>query len=159
MTHQRRFLPLILIAACLAFVAERSDAAEKTMADILPADACQPCHQTVPKLKLLPRDVRTLFKGQRTANSSRDLDKILQQMRSTILVLAFGQKTKALRLDPERRIELAAEILKRDRCGQLDDLRLGVVLFQPGKQGIVDLLICKRDPLGIFERSALGLAE
>jgi hypothetical protein len=34
------------------------------MADILPADACQPCHQSVPKLKLLPRDVKTLFQQQ-----------------------------------------------------------------------------------------------
>jgi hypothetical protein len=36
----------------------------QTTADILPADACQPCNKTVPKLKLLPRDVKELFKGR-----------------------------------------------------------------------------------------------
>ena len=53
----------------------------QTTADILPANACQPCHETVPKLKLLPRHVKTLFKGQHTTSSLPDLvDKILQQM-------------------------------------------------------------------------------
>jgi len=48
------------------------------MADILPADACQPCHQSVPKLKLLPRDVKTLFKEGQSTRHEKDLLKMLQ---------------------------------------------------------------------------------
>jgi hypothetical protein len=46
----------------------------QTTADIFSATACQPCHATVPKLKLLPRDVRTLFKARPGANEDAILE-------------------------------------------------------------------------------------
>jgi hypothetical protein len=73
-----RILPLVVILVVAAFAAERATAAEETMADILPADACQPCHQSVPKLKLLPRDVKTLFKEGQSIANAKDLLKMLQ---------------------------------------------------------------------------------
>jgi hypothetical protein len=74
-----RLLTTVFILAVAVFAAERSAAAEQTMADILPADACRPCHQTVPKLKLLPRDVKTLLKEGQLIGDEKDLLKALQE--------------------------------------------------------------------------------
>lgn len=46
-----------------------------------------------------------------------------------ILPLSVRYRAKALGVDTERRVELTAVVLKRDRCGQLDDLRFGVVVL------------------------------
>src|SRR4051794_28252560 len=66
--------------------------------------------------------------------------------------LARRDHTEALRLDPERRVELAAEVFQRDRRGQFDDLLFAVMLFEAREQRIVDLLAGDRDALGVVER-------
>ena len=73
--------------------------------------------------------------------------------------LSLRDRAEALGVDAERRIELAAEILEGDRCGQFDDLRLAVMLLQPGKERVVDALLGDRHALGIVEREALRLGE
>lgn len=67
---------ILLFAAIAVATAAKADEPQ-TMADILPPHACQPCHETVPKLKLLPRDVKTLFKD-RPVMSGDDLMKMLR---------------------------------------------------------------------------------
>ena len=61
-------------------------------------------------------------------------------------------KAEPLRLDAERRIELAAEILEGDRSGQRDELSLAVMPSQPPEQRVVDPLAGDRHALGVFER-------
>jgi hypothetical protein len=73
--------------------------------------------------------------------------------------LPLRHQAEALRLDAERRVELAAEIFERHRRGQLDDLRLRKPRLQPREQRIVDPLAGGRDPLGVIERQPLLLAE
>src|ERR1051325_6578909 len=47
--------------------------------------------------------------------------------------------TEALRLNPECRVELAAEVFERDRRGQFNDLPFAVKLLDAGEQRVVDL--------------------
>src|SRR3990170_4810791 len=63
--------------------------------------------------------------------------------------LSLGQQAEALRLHAEGGIELAAEILERDRRGELDDLRLAEFLLQPPEQGVIDLPARIGHPLGV----------
>src|SRR3954454_20999381 len=73
--------------------------------------------------------------------------------------LARWDHTEALRLDPERRVELAAEVFERDRGGQFDDLFLAVMPFQTRKKRLIDLLAGDRHALGIIQRDLLAVAE
>src|ERR1051325_6194250 len=73
--------------------------------------------------------------------------------------LSRRQGAKTLRLDPQRRGEFAAEILERDGRGQLDDLRLAVMLPEPGEQRVIDRLARDRHALGILERHALRVGK
>src|SRR5438874_5232552 len=77
----------------------------------------------------------------------------------TFRELALWDQAEALGFDAERRVELAAEILERDRRRQFDDLRLAVMPLQLLEQCVIDLLAGDRHPLGIVERDALSLAE
>ena len=61
--------------------------------------------------------------------------------------------------DAEGRIEFAAKVFQRDRGGQFDDLRLAVMLLQPGEQRVIDPLVGDRHPLSVFERDPFGFAE
>src|SRR4051794_29821243 len=85
--------------------------------------------------------------------------------------LARWDHTQALRLDPERRVELAAEVFERDRGGQFDDLFLAVMPgyglgamvnilgFQTRKKRFIDLLAGDRHALGVIQRDLLAFAE
>src|SRR5438270_6614867 len=77
----------------------------------------------------------------------------------TFRELALWDQAEALRFDAECRVELAAEILKRDRRRQFDDLRLAVMPLALLEQSVIDLLAGDRHALGIVERDALSLAE
>src|SRR5438067_13522081 len=67
--------------------------------------------------------------------------------------------TEALRLDPERRVELAAEIFERDRRGQFDDLLFAVMLFEAREQRVVHRLAGDRHVFGIVQRDPFAVAE
>src|SRR5256885_13458071 len=73
--------------------------------------------------------------------------------------LARRAHTEALRLAPERRVELAAEVFQRDRRGQFDDLLFAEMLFEAREQRLVSLLAGDRHALGVVERDAFALAE
>src|SRR6185312_5821282 len=72
--------------------------------------------------------------------------------------LTRWDQAEALGFDAERRVELAAEVFERDCRGQLHDLGLAVILFQPGKQHVIDTLAGDRHALGVFERDPLRIA-
>src|SRR5205823_14765099 len=77
----------------------------------------------------------------------------------TFRELALWDQAEALGFDAERRAELAAEILKRDRRRQFHDLRLVVMPLQLRKQRVIDRSAGDRHALGIVERDALRLPE
>src|SRR5216117_2896862 len=72
---------------------------------------------------------------------------------------SLRQQAEALRLHAERRVELAAEVLERDRRSELDDLRLAELRPQPSEQPLVHFLAGVGHPLGILKRHVLELAE
>src|SRR5258706_2169251 len=69
------------------------------------------------------------------------------------------QDAEALRLDPQRHVELRAEVLERDRRRQLHHLRLAEVRSEPRPQLLADLLAGDGHALGVLERGALHLRE
>src|SRR5436190_24391182 len=69
------------------------------------------------------------------------------------------EQAEALGFDAEGRVEFAAEVLQRDRGGQLDDLRLAVMLLQSREECIIDILAGDRHALGVFERDLFSFGE
>src|SRR3990172_3370011 len=69
------------------------------------------------------------------------------------------EHAEPLRLDPQRHVELAAEILERDDCGQLDDLRLVEVGPEPREELVAHALRRDGHGLRVLERRALHLRE
>jgi hypothetical protein len=58
--------------------------------------------------------------------------------------------------DAQRAVELAGGVFPGDRHRQLDDLVFIIVLAELGEQGVVDVLIAKRDRVGVLERDPFG---
>src|SRR5919108_6309818 len=69
------------------------------------------------------------------------------------------QHAEALRFDPQRDVELAAEILQGDGGGELDDLRLAEVLADAGEELVGHALASDRHGLGVGDGVALHLVE
>ena len=78
--------------------------------------------------------------------------------RQTPVVIVYTRQSVS-DFDAEGRIEFAAKVFQRDRGGQFDDLRLAVMLLQPGEQRVIDPLVGDRHPLSVFERDPFGFAE
>ena len=64
-----------------------------------------------------------------------------------------------MRFDPQCVVELAEEVLDRDRERQLDDLRLRELVAQPAEQLIAYHCVAERDCIGVFESKALAVGE
>jgi hypothetical protein len=70
---------------------------------------------------------------------------------------AHGHRTEALRFNEKRVVELAEEVLIRDRERQLDELLRGVMRGEPREEIIADVLRAQRDLVRVLERQLLAL--
>jgi hypothetical protein len=70
---------------------------------------------------------------------------------------AHGHGTEALRFDEKGMVELAEEVLIRDRERQLDELLRGVMRGEPREEFIADVLRAQRDLVRVLERKLLAL--
>src|SRR5689334_5242527 len=79
--------------------------------------------------------------------------------RGAVSARELPEDAEPLRLDPQRHVELAAEVLQRDGGGQLHDLRLAEVLADAREEVVGDALAGDGHGLGVGEGVALDLIE
>ena len=73
--------------------------------------------------------------------------------------LASGRLPEPLRWDAERPVEARRCVLPRDDHRQLRDSVVVVVPSHAREQLVVDVAVCVRDRVGVFERNLLRVAE